>query len=270
MEGINEFVQKMKDKFLEITFNDVVDIALIALILFFAYKFIRRRRALSVLLGVFIYALAMVVCKFLYMDATYTMLEWVAKPGMIALIVIFQSDIRSGLEKIGASIFGLGRLIKNKFVPLSVSAEADSLEKAIISLSETKTGALIVLEKSTGIEDIGQDGIKLDALITTELICNIFYAPAPLHDGAIIIRKKRITAAGCILPNYSDPSINSAYGSRHRAAIGMSRNSDAEVIVVSEEDGRISHAVAGELTSGIDREYLREVLCSYYGVVSRS
>ena len=133
-------------------------------------------------------------------------------------------------------------------------------------LSATKTGALIVLEMNTGIEDLGQDGVKLDAVISTELICNLFFAPAPLHDGAIIIRKKRISAAGCFLPNYSDPTRNSSFGSRHRAAIGMSRNSDAGVIVVSEEDGKISYAHGGELLRGIDEHTLVDILQRYYGV----
>ena len=133
-------------------------------------------------------------------------------------------------------------------------------------LSATKTGALIVLENNTGVEDIGQDGIKIDAVISSELICNLFFSPAPLHDGAIIIRKKRISAAGCFLPNYSDPALNASFGSRHRAAIGMSRNSDAGVIVVSEEDGKISYARGGELRRAIDEQTLKEILLGYYGV----
>ncbi len=269
MEAVINFVNHLKEKLLDINFNDVVDIFLIALILFFVYRFIRRRRALPILLGVIVYFVIMELCKVFYMEATYGLLRAMTLPGLIALFIIFQSDIRSGLEKIGVSLINVGRLIKDKIIPLSGSAEADAVEKAVMRLSATKTGALIVLEKNTGIEDVGQDGVKIDAVISPELICNLFFSPAPLHDGAIIIRKKRISAAGCFLPNYSDPALNSSFGSRHRAAIGMSRNSDAGVIVVSEEDGKISYAYAGELSRGIDQENLREILEEYYGVARK-
>lgn len=264
MDGM--FVKQMNSKLASFNFNDVVDIALVTLILFGVYKFIRRRRALPVLVGVAVYLGAMLLASLLDMQATYAILKFMTVPGTIALFIVFQSDIRSGLEKIGVTVIGVGRLFKHKFLPISASPEADSLAQAVLRLSESKTGALIVLEKSTGVEDIGQGGVKLDAKITSELVCNIFYPPAPLHDGAVIINKKRISAAGCVLPNYSDPSLPQSYGSRHRAAIGMSRNSDADVIVVSEEDGRISHAVGGELIRGVDVEYVRGICYKYYGV----
>lgn len=266
MKEITKFIDHVKDKFTSIEVKDVVDILVIAFFFFLVYKFIRRRRALPVLVGVAVYVAIMQICAYFGLDTAHKLLKWFSVPGTVSILIVFQSDIRAGFEKIGVSLMSVGRILKNKFIPLPGSAEAEAVEKAVMRLSATKTGALIVLERNTGIEDIGQDGVKIDAAISPELICNLFFAPAPLHDGAIIIRKKRISAAGCFLPNYSDPALNSSFGSRHRAAIGMSRNSDAGVIVVSEEDGRISYAYGGELSRGIDEQTLIGILEDYYGV----
>jgi diadenylate cyclase len=266
MKELTELFNRMKNRFSTIELKDVVDILLIAILFFLVYRFIRRRRALPILIGVAIYACVMNVCALAGLKASYELLKWFSVPAAISLFIVFQSDIRAALEKLGGSFMSIGKNIKHKVFPLPGSAEAKAIEGAVMRLSETKTGALIVLEMNTGVEDIGQDGVKLDAAISTELICNLFFPLAPLHDGAIIIRKKRISAAGCFLPNYSDPALNSSFGSRHRAAIGMSRNSDAGVIVVSEEDGKISYAYGGELSRGIDEQTLIGILEDYYGV----
>ena len=266
MNPFDEFLELVHTKLDAFRFNDAVDIALITLILFGTYKFIRRRRAMPVLVGVLAYFALMFACKMLYMDATYTFLSYMILPGVIVMFIIFQSDIRSALENIGVAVIAFLKAIKNRFFPVSESPEADSIADAISRLSDTSTGCLIVLEKSTGIEDIGQGGVKLDAKISAELICNIFQPPAPLHDGALIVRGKRLSAAGCLLPNYSDSSLSTSYGSRHRSAIGMSCNSDADVFVVSEEDGLISHATKGDLFRGVSVEYVRGICYKYYGV----
>ena len=270
MKEITKFIDRVKDRFTAAEVNDVVDILVIALFFFIVYKFVRRRRALPILVGVVAYVAVMQLCLYFGLGPAHKLMKWFSSPGTVSILLIFQSDIRAGFEKIGVSLMGIGRGIKIKFLPLSRSPEAEAVEKAVMRLSATKTGALIVLEMNTGIEDIGQDGVKIDAAISPELICNLFFAPAPLHDGAIIIRKKRISAAGCFLPNYSDPALNSSFGSRHRAAIGMSRNSDAGVIVVSEEDGKISYAYGGELSRGIDEQTLIGILEDYYGVSKKS
>lgn len=263
---INDFVGRATNKLSSIEIVDVIDILAIAFCFFLVYKFIRRRRALPILVGVAVYAVVMQLCSYFGLNAAYKLLKWFSIPGTVSVLIVFQTDIRAGFEKIGVTLMNVGRMIKHKFIPLPGSAEAEAIEKAVMRLSATRTGALIVLEMNTGIEDIGQNGVKIDAAISPELICNLFFAPAPLHDGAIIIRKKRISAAGCFLPNYSDPALNSSFGSRHRAAIGMSRNSDAGVIVVSEEDGKISYAYGGELSRGIDEKTLVGILEDYYGV----
>lgn len=263
---MTEFLNLVKNRFFSFNYKDAADILILGVLFFLVYRFIRRRRALPILIGVIVYLLFMNGAGLLGFKATYTLMHWLCVPGTVVLFIIFQADIRSALEKVGVTLISIGKALKNKVIPISGSAEADAVAKAVMRLSATKTGALIVLENNTGVEDIGQDGIKIDAVISSELICNLFFSPAPLHDGAIIIRKKRISAAGCFLPNYSDPALNASFGSRHRAAIGMSRNSDAGVIVVSEEDGKISYARSGELRRAIDEQTLKEILLGYYGV----
>lgn len=264
--GMKDLIERLCNKFSAFKPADAIDILLLGVLFFLVYRFIRRRRALPILIGVFVYLAAMYGCSLLGLNATHTLMNWFRGVGFVVIIIIFQTDIRAALEKIGVIVIGIFNAFKNKVIPISGSAEAVAIEKAVMRLSATKTGALIVLERNTGIEDIGQDGIRIDAVISPELICNLFFSPAPLHDGAIIIRKKRIIAAGCFLPNYSDPALNSSFGSRHRAAIGMSRTSDAIVIVVSEEDGKISYAMGGELSRGIDEQTLQDLLEKYYGV----
>ena len=269
MSEMKEILEKAQQRLAQFGPTDAVDIILLGILFFLVYRFIRRRRALPILIGVLVYLTVMYVCKAVGFEATYSLMSWFSGFGFVVLIIVFQTDIRSALEKVGVTVISIGNALKNKVIPISGSAEAEAIGKAVMRLSATKTGALIVLEQNTGIEDIGQDGIKIDAVISPELICNLFFSPAPLHDGAIIIRKKRISAAGCFLPNYSDPALNSSFGSRHRAAIGMSRNSDAIVIVVSEEDGKISFAYAGELSRGIDEQTLKGILDEYYGVTKK-
>lgn len=267
---MNSFFELIRSRFVSIGISDVIDILLLSTLFFLIYRFIRKRRAFPVFIGVIALLLARSLFKFLGLSAIYRFINMFCLPGIIVVVVIFQEDIRAFLEKTGTGVIGFFRILAGKLHPVSGSKEADAVVKAVTRLSATRTGALIVLERSTGIDDVSQSGIKTDALISSELICNLFFAPAPLHDGAIIIRKKRIYAAGCFLPNYTDPTLSASFGSRHRAAIGMSRTSDAGVIVVSEEDGRISYAEGGELSRGIDENKLKSILDGYYGVTRRS
>ncbi len=266
------FTELVKNKFS--SFSDsyiniiiaIVDILLLSALFFFVYKFIRKRRAFSILIGVLSVVLVKELAFMLKLSAIYSFLNAFFIPGMLMVAVIFQSDIRAVLERIGVLIIGFCKIVTGKLRLRSGANEAESIIKAVMRLSATKTGALLVLENNTGIDDICQSGVKINATVSHELICNLFFPLAPLHDGAVVISGKRINSAGCFLPNYSDPEVNSSFGSRHRAAIGMSRASDAGIIVVSEEDGRISYAFAGELSRGIDEQTLREILEKYYGL----
>ena len=206
------------------------------------------------------------IALMLKLSAVYSFLNAFFIPGMLMVAVIFQADIRAVLEKLGVIIIGFFRVLTGKLRPKTGMNEVEAVLKAVMRLSASKTGALIVLENNTGVEDVCQNGTKINALVSHELICNLFFPLAPLHDGAIIISGKHINSAGCFLPNYSDPEVNASFGSRHRAAIGMSRASDAGVIVVSEEDGRISYAFMGELSRGIDEQTLKGILEKYYRV----
>ena len=269
------FIERVKDKFSAFSEPSailiaIIDIILLSLLFFFVYNFIRKRRTLSILIGVLCVVLLKELAGLLKLSALYGFLNAFCIPGMIILVIILQSDIRSMLEKIGGFVVGVSKTVAHGFKPESGRAESEAILKAIMRLSATKTGALIVLENNTGIDDVCQSGVKIDAAVSHELICNLFFSPAPLHDGAIVISRKRINSAGCFLPSFSDPELNSSFGSRHRAAIGMSRDSDAGVIVISEEDGRISYAFAGELSLGVDENRLRSILRSYYGLSNKS
>ena len=269
------FIERVKDKFSAFTGPSailiaIIDVILLSALFFLVYKFIRKRRTLSILIGVLCVVMLKELAGLLKLSALYGFLNAFCIPGIIILVIIFQSDIRSMLEKIGGFVVGVCKMVAHGFKPESGRVESEAILKAIMRLSATKTGALIVLENNTGIYDVCQSGVKIDAVISHELIGNLFFSPAPLHDGAIVISGKRINSAGCFLPSFSDPELNSSFGSRHRAAIGMSRDSDAGVIVISEEDGRISYAFAGELTLGVDESRLRSILRSYYGLSNKS
>ncbi len=249
---------------------DAIDILLLGVLFFAIYRFIRKRRALPILIGVAGFILVKEIFLAFGLSGSYGFLNMFCVPGILMIAVIFQQEIRSLLEKVGSAIIGFFKFLLGKRSPAYGSRETEAIARAVGNLSATRTGALIVLERNTGVEDISQNGVKIDALVSTEIICNLFYPMSPLHDGAIIIRGSRIYVAGCFLPNYSDRILNSSFGSRHRAAIGMSRSSDAVVIVVSEETGTVSYAVGGELKRGINDEELRSILANYYKTVKKS
>lgn len=261
---MSKFIQIAQEKFSAFGILDAIDILLLSALLFLTYKFTRKRRAFPIFLGVIAFVCAERGSNALGLTALNSALRAFSAPGILMLAIIFQSDIRAFLEKIGNFFIKVCRYIRAGIIPFSWENEINSVKNAVMRLSASKSGALIVLERNTGVADIVQNGIKLDAIISLELICNIFFSPAPLHDGAIIISNKRITAAGCFLPNYSDSELNSGFGSRHRAAIGMSRMSDAGIIVISEEDGKISYAFEGQLERGIDEEKLIGILTEYF------
>ncbi len=253
-------------RFSSITPWGIFDIFVLSVLFYSVYRFTRRRRAFTALVGMAVFVGLGLAVKVSGLSASSDFFDFFYRVGAIVPVVLFQADIRVFLEKIGGFFLSFKSNVVKLFCPKSESAEAEAIIKAVTRMSSAHTGALIVLERNTGFDEISERGVLLDSLISTDLICNMFYSPAPLHDGAIVIRGKRIHSAACMLPNYTDPSISSSFGSRHRAAIGMSRSSDAGVIVVSEEDGRISYASDGELHLGIDSEKLRSVLEDYYGV----
>ncbi|MBR5364638.1 MAG: diadenylate cyclase CdaA [Clostridia bacterium] len=239
---------------------DVIDIVCVSVLLYYLYKFIRDRRAGKLAIGVLLLFAAQIVTSVLDMYLLQYILHNVFQIGFITLVILFQPEIRSVLEQVGATPIKGFRTLSEPRDSASVQAVIDEVTEAVGDLAESKTGALIVFERTTRLGDMILTGTVVDAYPAAFLIKNIFFNKAPLHDGAMIIRDGRINAAGCLLPLSSNPDIIKDLGTRHRAGIGMSENSDAVVVIVSEETGVISTAVEGKLTRGYDRESLRAFL----------
>ncbi len=247
-----------------ISFFDIIDIALVSMLVYVVIKFFRDTRAAFLFKGILVFLLMFFFSDVLKLSATSFILKSFLEFGVLALIIVFQPEIRSALEKMGRS--GL-----KKIIPISLdesSAGEDgtvrmisNLCKAISHFSATKTGALIVIERNIKLGDIISSGksVALDSDTTPELVMNIFFNKAPLHDGAMIIRNNRIIAAGCVLP-LSESLLDSELGTRHRAGLGISEVSDAVAIIVSEETGIISLAVDGDLKRRYTPDVLPQVL----------
>lgn len=242
--------------------NDIVDVLVVAFVVYKILGFIRQSRAEQLVKGLIVILVATALSDVLRL---YT-LNWILKSsmavGVIALVVVFQPELRRGLESLGRS-----NLLKTKFSQLDKNKAEDIADKFVASvenLSKTRTGALIIIERETALTDICETGIKINAEISEELIGNIFYEGAPLHDGALIIRGDRMHSAGCVLPLTQNSNLPSSLGTRHRAGIGITEHSDAISIIVSEETGTISAAKDGKLTRFLDKEGLRKILIDGY------
>ncbi len=243
-----------------IRLTDIIDICIVSFLLYFVYKFIRDRRAGKLAAGVLLLMAFMFVSEITNMYAMSFIMENLFQVGIIALIIVFQPELRSALEKMGAEPLKTFRRADSKSQNADARELIDALTSAACDMSLEKTGALIVIERSTKLGDVIRTGTVIDAKAEPFLIKNIFYNKAPLHDGAMIIRDGRINAAGCFLPLSTNPEIIKDLGTRHRAGIGMSENSDAVVIIVSEETGTISSALDGKLTSNYSYQSLKKFL----------
>lgn len=259
--GVGDFFSTIFDIICTIKIVDVIDILLVSVILYYAYKFVRDRRAGKLAAGVILFIIALVISDVAGMHTIQYLFQNIFQVGVIALVILFQPELRSALEKMGnSSIKGIKSITERSTD--SVMLAVREVATAAAEMSASRTGALIVFERSTKLGDIVMTGTVIDAQTGSFLIRNIFFNKAPLHDGAMIIRAGRIVAAGCLLPLTGQGDINRDLGTRHRAAIGLSENSDAVVVVVSEETGVISLAVDGKLTRGYSAETLRSKLSS--------
>lgn len=258
LEKLTEYIEYIKK--LDIKTIDVIDIVIVAFILYYTMRFVRDRRAGKLLMGILFLIILLFASEYLQMRALNFILTNLFSVGLIALIIVFQPELRSALEKMGGeSIKGFkGKLDKDEEAVLR--ACISDICVAAESLSNSKTGALIIFERGTKLGDVTRTGTIIDAQTSSFLITNIFYDKAPLHDGAVIIRGGRTHAAGCFLPLSTNTDIVKELGTRHRAGIGMSENSDAVVLIVSEETGIISVAVDGQLKRGFSRKTLEEKL----------
>ena len=242
--------------------TDVIDVAIVAFAIYKLLGFIRETRALQLVKGLLILVLITVLSdKF----NLYT-LNWILRNtmtlGVIALVIVFQPELRRALEYVGRS-----KLIKPQFAQMDkerAKVITASIIKAVDYFSSNKVGALIIMERETVLNDIAETGTKIDAEISTELLGNLFYEGAPLHDGATIVRGDRVFASGCVLPLTQSKTLSKDLGTRHRAGIGITENSDAIAIIVSEETGIISIAVDGKLTRFLDIKTVEKTLLNIY------
>lgn len=252
--------------FLNFGWRDVVDILALAALFFALYLFVRDRRANKLLAGILILAGVYAVSELLDMYALRYVFGSFFGYGLIAVIIIFQPELRAAMDHLGSVPFrGLKSIgVESKDLTVSV-ATIDAITSACKAMSFSKTGALIVIERSTKIGEYIRTGTTLNADVTPELLRAIFFDKAPLHDGAVILRGGRIYAAGCYLPLSERTDIFKSLGTRHRAAIGLSEQSDAVVIAVSEETGTISIAYNGELFRDFTSVSLRRKLVQLLG-----
>lgn len=246
--------------------TDTLDILVVALIIYFVIRLVRDSRAEQLMKGIFVLAAMYALAYLLRLTTVEYILKAIFDNGLLVIIVIFQPEIRRALEQAGHSRLGVFRMLGGLS---SVDSTAfldqwnkaiDATVAAIEALQKQKMGALIVLERTTRLGEIVRSGTLVEAEPSGELIANIFFNKAPLHDGAMIIRDGRILAAGCILPLTDNLQISRELGTRHRAGVGMSENSDCVVIILSEETGTVSLAVGGELTRNFTPEALKSAL----------
>ncbi len=240
-----------------------VDIAIVAYVLYRLILLIQKTQAEQVLKGLATLLIITWLSGALKLNTVYWILRNTATVGVIALLIVFQPELRRALEQIGR-----GRIFEKAIFTQDeedIEAVVGHITRAVQNMAKDKIGALMVIERQTGINDVIETGVKLDAQLTQQLIENIFVPNTPLHDGAVVLRGDRIAAAGCFLPLTQNPNINKQLGTRHRAAIGITEKSDAIAIVVSEETGVISMADDGKLTRYLDTKTLGDILRNIYG-----
>ena len=240
---------------------DVIDTGLVAFFLYRIYIMLKNTRAAALVKGLMVLASLVIISKWLNLHVINWILEKAITMMMVALPVVFQPELRRALEQIGR-----GRLFRKR-VELDVTELNDMIEavaNAAVVMGQRKVGALIVFERSVGLEERIETGVKIDGLVTDSLLLNIFEKDTPLHDGAVIIRGNRIVAASCLLPLTENRSLSQELGTRHRAAIGISEQSDALVVVVSEETGTVSVTRNGEIYRYLRREDVVDMLQSAY------
>lgn len=245
--------------FIPFTFVDLIDILLVALFMFGLYRMTRGTNAPYIFTGVIVIYFVWVVVSALNMELLSTILGQIVSVGVIAVIIVFQPELRSFLQMIGRRQGGFS-FINNIFNSHNNAEVAlQPIVTACSEMSTTKTGALIVIAQQSDLDDIIEGGITLDAKLTVSLLENIFFKNAPLHDGAAVVKGNRVVAAKCILPVTQSP-VPKSYGTRHRAAIGITETSDAVVVVVSEETGGISVAFGGKIERNIAPQNLMQTI----------
>ncbi len=243
----------------EFSYIDIIDILLLAVIIYWLLKLTSKTRAIQVLKGLGVILFAAWVTDLLRLAGTAWLLNYVLTAGAFAIFIIFQPELRRALASLGR-----GRLDIISSQATYAQENVDMVLKAVLSLSKRRVGALIVFERKTGLKDVIESGTHISADISSELLENLFFTNSPLHDGAVIIRGDRIEAAGCFLPLSDNKQIGQELGTRHRAALGISEISDSVTFIVSEETGVISVAQDGTLIRYLDSKAIKDILEEIY------
>jgi len=241
---------------------DVIDIAIVAYVFYKIFMLIRETRAEQLIKGLVVLLVIMKLSEWAKLYVVHFILLNTMTLGLIALIIVFQPELRRALEYIGRNKIFFAKMAEEQ--EEAFNRTVHELVSAVVSLSREQIGALIVMERQTGLNEISSTGVKIDAEISSGLLINIFIPNTPLHDGSVIIRKDRILAAGCFLPLSANQTISKELGTRHRAALGIAEQSDALVIIVSEETGTISVALNGKLSRYLDANTLTSVIKKAY------
>lgn len=233
---------------------DIIDIAIVAFIIYRIFLLIKGTRAVQMLLGLAVILGVYVASQVVGLYTLHWFLDNFLSSIILVIVVIFQNDIRRALMHVGRNPFfgGMSTMEELEII--------DEIVQSCVSLANRRTGALIVIERETGLKDLLEVGTRIDARVSSDLITSIFLPYSPLHDGAVVIQQGRIQQAGCFLPLSPNPDISKALGTRHRAAIGLTELVDAVAIVVSEETGKISVVVGGRITRDLDSTGLKKVL----------
>lgn len=239
---------------------DIIDILIVAYVIYKGVKLLRETRAAQLVKGIIILILATQLSSLFKLYLANYILVNAMQVGFIALIVVFQPELRRALEKMGRSKFGSVFSFADGNTEEQTSNTISQICRAVANLSENRVGALIVLERKTKVGDIIRTGVTINSDVTAELLINIFVPNTPLHDGAVIIRNSKLVAAACFLPLTQNSELNIELGTRHRAAIGITETSDCVALVVSEETGKISLALDGTLTRNLTVEPLEKAL----------
>ncbi|MCF0137828.1 MAG: TIGR00159 family protein [Oscillospiraceae bacterium] len=260
MQGFLDFFVRGFDYLATIQLNDIIDILIVAYLIYKIIGIIRKTGSNNLARGIVLVLVMLWLSGVLKLTMINYILRKAVEIGLIALVIIFQPELRKLLAKVGSSTFFYG-LFSSRLKNVSeLEAAITQTVLACEQMSATKTGALIIFERDLKLNDIITTGTVIDADITAELLKNVFYPKAPLHDGALVIRNGRIAAAGCVLPLTNKTNLSRDLGMRHRAGIGVSEQSDALVIIVSEETGAISVAEEGMLKRNLNRDTFDKLL----------
>lgn len=251
-----------KQYFSSIGIVDVIDIGIVTFLTYKLILIIRETRAQQVVKGILLLIVLMQLAEIFKLNIINFILKNTMQIGLLAVLIVFQPELRRALEKVGTSRFSKFDFFSGDRMDTysEIDYAIECVVSACSSMAKSKTGALIVLERDGHLSEIIETGTKLNADISPELIMNVFFPNSPLHDGAVIVRGDRVMAAGCLLPLSENQSLSRELGTRHRAALGMSERSDAITVVVSEETGTISAAVDGILKRHLALETLRKLL----------